>query len=64
MFPTPTFQKTQINVFFPFVYLTKVAKLGFLPPLTPPNCVSKVYKNLENSPQFIANHVPKEKPKK
>jgi hypothetical protein len=57
------FKKLKLMFVFPFFYLTKVAKLGFLPlppPPPPPNCVSNVYKNLENSPQFIANHVPNE----
>ncbi len=54
------FKKLKIMFFFPFFYLTKVVKLDFLKPPPPPrpHCVSKVYKNLENSPQFIANHVP------
>jgi hypothetical protein len=61
MFPRPTFKKTQTNVFFfPFFLFDKSGKTWLLAhPPSPPNRVSKAYKILENSPQFIANHVSK-----
>ncbi len=52
------FKKLKLMFFFHFLF-DKSGKTWLLAPPMPPNCVSKVYKNLENSPQFTTNHVPK-----